>query len=201
MHVSAYSWQFGLTMPYLRLARTPKLKIAELSGLPTFEKQDSRGESTSTATTVESLGSYAHNSSNNMFATIPMTPKKGTYRRSASMVSATSPGMYRRSASMVSATSPQMPVDNFSEMSSSKNAQWNFGANSAQNSRSASAGMKLLLSNKKGAEKPMRRSSMDSGFTNGFTKATRRNSMGSMVGLRGRYNSRGFGDGELLLSS
>lgn len=180
---------------------TPKLKIAELSGLPTFEKQDSRGESTSTATTVESLGSHAH-SSNNLFATIPMTPKKGTYRRSASMVSATSPGIYRRSASMVSATSPlQMPADNFSEMSSSKNAQWNFGANSAQNSRSASAGMKLLLNNKKGAEKPMRRSSMDSGFTNGFTKATRRNSMGSMVGLRGRYNSRGFGDSELLLSS
>ena len=161
---------------------TPKLKIAEVSGLPTFEKK--LDVSTSTATTVESLGSYVHNSSNNLFATIQKTPKKGTYRRSASMVNTSSPLV--------------MPTDNFLETSNSKNAQWNLGPSSAHNSRSAgSAGMKMLLNNKKGAERPMRRGSLDSGFT----RAARRNSLGNMMGIRGRYNDRTFGDGELLLSS
>lgn len=158
---------------------TPKLEIAEMTGLPTFEKVFT-GDSTSTGATEESLSGSSHHDPNNFFATIPATPKRIS-RRSASMVSPVTQSFQ---------TPGEDPFEGCNQ-----NAQWNFGeANSAHGSRSIGNVGKNLLFNKKG-DKPTRRSSMGSAFP------ARRNSLGSMVGLRGRFKSRDFEDGEALLAT
>ena len=222
---------------------TPNLEIAELSGLPTFEKFVSC-DSTSTGTTEESLNSSSHHDPTHFFATIQMSPKKGMYPRSASMVNTMfqTPGgdpfedgcqnaqwnlggvdsahqgrsignvgknmffnkkgertsmintMYPRSASMVNTMSPSFQTPGEDPLKNGcQNAQWNLGGvNSVQQGRSIGNVGKNMFFNKKGERinKPMRRTS-DLGV--------RTSSLGAMMGLRGRYKSRNFGDGESLL--
>lgn len=159
-----------------------KLEIAELVGLPTFEKV--LDTSDATGATEESCSTRSSSSSKNdpteFFATIQMIPKKGMYPRSASMVN-TSPAGFAAAFEMQGEDGGQ-------------NAQWNLGGVVSPRTRRKKIGSvgKNMLLNKKGErlDKPMRRSS-DFG--------ARTNSLGSMMGLRARYKNRACDDNELLL--
>lgn len=143
------------------------LEIAELAGLPTFEKLNT---SSSTGTTEECLSLSAHDDSTKSYFS-----KK---QRSASMVSPATPSF-------------QAPGEDPFEGGGSHNAQWDFeGNNSAREIRTAAgeAGKNLFFNKKPG--KAMRRSS-DIG--------ARTSSLGAMMGIRARYKSSGYDDGELLL--
>lgn len=160
-----------------------RLEITKLAGLPTFEKFNTTG---STSTTGKSLKNSSHHNS-----TTQARPKKQEIPRSSSCVSPTS---------LPSQTAGETPceVDN-------QNVEWNFNtAHSSRQTRSTGNVGKNKFFNRKGkvdglekSEKPMKRSS-DLG--------ARTNSFGAMMRLGGRYKLRdyedsGFGDGQSLLRS
>jgi hypothetical protein len=156
---------------------TSNLEISKLAGLPTFEKLNT---SDSTSSTGESLDNFSHRNHIPLcLSTIHTSPKKQGTIRSSSMVSPTSRSLQ---------TPGEAPYEG-----GTHNAQWNFsGTNSARQSRSVGIVGKSML---KKLDKPARRSS-DIG--------ARTNSLGAIMGLRGRYKSRnfediGYGDGESLL--
>jgi len=160
-----------------------RLEIAELVGLPTFEKFNTSG---STSTTGESLDYSSHHNS-----TTQASPKKQGMPRSSSCVSPTS---------LSSQTAGETPCEG-----GNQNVQWNFNrAHSSRQTQSIGNVGKNKFFIKKGevdglekSEKPMRRNT-DLG--------ARTNSFGAMMRLGGRYKlrdyeDRGFGDGESLLRS
>jgi len=196
---------------------TSNLEIAELAGLPTFEKLNTSG---STGTTQEeSLTDSSHDDSNkltkvssfNMFSPSSLkTPVKnnGKFQRSASMLSPTSPPFMQSAGE-----------DPFEAGFSPQNASWDtFGAapcqtpNSDRQSRRIGKIMGFGGSSKHKnrdeletpatpkvrLDKPMRRSS-DLGARRSSDLGARTSSFGAMMGLRARYKQRGHDDGESLL--
>lgn len=156
-----------------------KLEISELAGLPTFEKFNTSGSTSTTGSSKSSLNNSSHDKSPSFLGTVHLTPKMQGMSRSSSYVSPTSPSL-------------QMSGELSLADGSGQNAQW--GAGPSHSSRHGRSAGKNMFFNKKGVngdfEKPARRSS-DIG--------ARTQSFGALMRIGGRHKLRDFGDGESLL--
>jgi len=181
-----------------------RLEIAELFGLPTFEKFNTSGSTSTTSSSIHSLNNSSDHKSTSYLSTThatPKTPKKKGFSRSSSYVTPsptqTSPSYH---------TPGETPVE-----AGSNNAQWNSSqSHSSRQGRSiGNVGLNLQVKKntffKKGevdVGDKCRTTEKKTSSLGGRTK-----SFGAMIRIGGRQKAlrdcggRGLGDGESLLAS